>query len=254
MRLTVVGCAGSFPKADSPASAYLVEVDGFTLVIDMGNGALGALQKYIGLYDVDAVFVSHLHADHCIDMCVYAVARKFKPGGPAATIPVYGPAATAERLRRAYESGPDHRELDESGLCDVFDFRTLRPGKLEVGPFRLTVDRVDHPVETYGVRIEHGGATIAYSADSAACPALVELARGADLFLCEACWPDGGDNPPNLHLTGREAGEQAAAAGAERLVLTHISAWADPERSLTEAKKAFGGPVDLASPGAVYTV
>jgi ribonuclease BN (tRNA processing enzyme) len=254
MRLTVVGCAGSFPKADSPASAYLVEADGFTLVIDMGNGALGALQKYIGLYDVDAVFVSHLHADHCIDLCVYAVARKFRPDGPATAIPVYGPAATAERLRRAYEAGPDHRELDETGLCDVFEFRTLRPGPLEIGPFRLTVARVNHPVETYGVRVEHGGSAIAYSADSAACPALVDLARGADLFLCEAGWPDGGDFPPNLHLTGREAGEQAAEAGAERLLLTHISAWADPERSLTEAKKAFGGPVDLASPGATYTV
>ncbi len=82
MRLTVVGCAGSFPGPDSPASCYLLEADGFRLVIDIGNGSLGALQKYTGLFDVDAVCLSHLHADHCVDLYSYSVARTYSPAGP----------------------------------------------------------------------------------------------------------------------------------------------------------------------------
>ena len=101
MRLTVVGCAGSFPSPDSPASCYLLEADGFRLVIDFGNGSLGALQKYIPLFGVDAVCLSHLHADHCVDLYSYSIARAYSPAGPQPSIPVYGPAGTAERIARA---------------------------------------------------------------------------------------------------------------------------------------------------------
>ena len=99
MRLTVVGCAGSFPGPDSPASCYLLEADGFRVVVDFGNGSLGALQKYAGLFDIDAVCLSHLHADHCVDLYSYSVARAYSPAGPQPAIPVYGPA----RHRRADE-------------------------------------------------------------------------------------------------------------------------------------------------------
>lgn len=81
MKLTVVGCSGSFPSAESACSSYLVEADGFRLLLDMGNGALGELQRHIGLYDLDAIFLSHLHADHCIDMCGYFVARYYRHEG-----------------------------------------------------------------------------------------------------------------------------------------------------------------------------
>ena len=95
MRVTVVGCAGSFPGPDSPASCYLLEAEGFRLVIDMGNGALGVLQRYAGLFSIDAICLSHLHADHCIDLGAYWVARQYAPDGPQPPIPVYGPRGTA---------------------------------------------------------------------------------------------------------------------------------------------------------------
>jgi ribonuclease BN (tRNA processing enzyme) len=82
VRLTIVGCSGSFPGPDSPASSYLVEAEGFRLLIDLGSGALGALQRYASLYEIDAVCVSHLHADHCLDLCDFSVARRFAPDGP----------------------------------------------------------------------------------------------------------------------------------------------------------------------------
>jgi ribonuclease BN (tRNA processing enzyme) len=108
------------------------------------------------------------------------------------------------------------------------------------------------------MRLEHGGRTLVYSGDTGACDALVELAAGADVLLCESTWPHVGPNgeipPAGVHLSGREAGEHAAAAGVGRLLLTHIAVWNDPAAVLAEAKAAFDGPVDLVSPGETYQV
>ncbi|WP_037907078.1 MBL fold metallo-hydrolase [Actinacidiphila yeochonensis] len=250
MNLTVVGCSGSFPSADSACSSYLFESDGYRLLVDMGNGALGELQRHVGLYDLDAVLLSHLHADHCIDMCGYFVARYYRhEGGPAEPIPVYGPTGTERRLSIAYGDVPD-----EKCMSEVFDFRTLEPGSFRLGPFEVAVRAVSHPVEAYGFRIEAGGRTAAYSGDTGPCDALLDLARDADLFLCEASFTAGKEDIPDLHLNGRQAGETATAAGAGRLVLTHIPPWTNPAVNLRDARDVFAGPVDLARAGAVYEV
>jgi ribonuclease BN (tRNA processing enzyme) len=246
MKLTVLGCAGSFPGPESPCSSYLVEADGFRLLLDFGTGSLSSLQRYATITSVDAIVLSHLHADHILDACSYIVVRRYAPDGPYPTLPVYGPAGTAARLAGAYGEGP---------LDDVYDFRDLRPGTLAIGPFTLTVDRVNHPVETYGMRVEHGGRVLAYSADTAPCEALLRLAHGADLFLCEASYPDGGQNPPDLHLTGREAGEAATKAGVGRLVLTHlVAAWCSEANVVDSASAAFAGSVEVARIGARYEI
>jgi ribonuclease BN (tRNA processing enzyme) len=144
---------------------------------------------------------------------------------------------------------------DEGPLDDVYRFHSLRPGTVEIGPLRVTTDRVAHPVETYGVRIEHAGSSIAYSADTAPCDALVRLAVGADLFLCEASYLDSDENPPGLHMTGGEAGEAATKAGAKRLLLTHlVSAWGSERDTLDAASGTFAGPVEIARPGAAFNV
>jgi ribonuclease BN (tRNA processing enzyme) len=248
MKLTVVGCSGSFPSAESPCSSYLIEADGFRLLLDLGNGALGGLQRHCGLYDLDAIVLSHLHADHCIDMCAYFVARYYRhDGGMAAAIPVYGPSGTERRLNSAYGDVPD-----EKCMSEVFDFRTLSPGTFRLGPLTITADQVSHPVEAYGFRIEHAGRTITYSGDTGPCEPLRALADGADLFLCEASFTFGKEDVPELHMNGREAGEYADRAGAGRLVLTHVPPWTDPEVNLEHARSAYDGPVDLARPGAVY--
>jgi ribonuclease BN (tRNA processing enzyme) len=245
MRLTVIGCAGSFPGPESPASCYLVEADGFRMLLDLGNGALGALQRHVGLYEIDAICLSHLHGDHCLDMNSYWVARTYAPDGPKPPIPVYGPAGTAGRLAAAQGAGvpPD--------MSAAFTFETLTPGTRRIGPFDITLDHVNHPVETFGFRIEHGGRALAYSADTGESAALTGLARGADLLLCEASFAAGPANPPDLHLTGRQAGEHAARAGAGELVLTHLVPWNDQVRMLAEAAGAFGGPLSLAASGRV---
>jgi ribonuclease BN (tRNA processing enzyme) len=116
--LTIIGCSGSFPGPDSPASSYLLEAEGFRLLLDLGSGSLGVLQRHVGLYDIDAVCLSHLHADHCLDLCAYYVARTFHPDGPRPRIPVYAPGGAASRMAQAYG-------LEESpGMTEAF--RTAR--------------------------------------------------------------------------------------------------------------------------------
>jgi ribonuclease BN (tRNA processing enzyme) len=247
VRLTLIGCSGSFPGPDSPASCYLLEADGFRLLLDLGNGAVGALQRYARIGDIDAVCLSHHHADHCLDLCPLWVARRFGPEGPMRRIPVFGPAGTARRMAQAYG-------LEEHpGMAEAFEFVTLTPETREIGPFRVTLAHMNHPVETFGFRVEQGGRSLAYSADTGKCPALVELARGADLLLCEASYVNGPDPGPDMHLTAGQAVEYAAAAGVARLVLTHLVPWNDPARTLAEANEApFGGLMSLAAPGRVF--
>ena len=248
MRLTVLGCAGSFPGPESACSAYLVEADGFRLLIDFGSGALSALQRYAGLNSIDAILLTHLHCDHILDAVTYVVVRRYAPEGPYPPLPVYAPAGAPERITSAYSQ-------EETSVDDVYTFYGLQPGSFPIGPFAVTVDRVNHPVETYGVRLEWGGRVLCYSSDTAPCEALLRLAHGADLFLCEASYLDGMDNPPDLHLTGREAGETATKAEVGQLLLTHlVAAWGSEADTFDAASAAFVGPVEIVRPGATFQV
>jgi ribonuclease BN (tRNA processing enzyme) len=242
VQVTIVGCSGSFPGPQSPASCYLVEADGFRLVLDLGNGAVGALQRYTALGDVDAICLSHLHGDHCLDMIGYSVFQNYHPDGPRPRIPVYGPAGAQDRLARAL--GAEHL-----GMTDAFDFISVGPGTIEIGPVRVTTAHMDHPVETFGFRLEHGGKAVAYSADTGPTEELVRIAAGADVLLCEASFLDGPDLPDGLHLTARQAAEHATRAQVGELVLTHLVAWNDSAVSRAQASAAFAGPIALASSG-----
>lgn len=249
MRLTVVGCSGTFPGPASGCSSYLVEHDGYRLLIDAGNGSTGYLQRVAGLLDLDAVIISHLHGDHFLDLVTYAYARRYHPQGPVAPLPLYGPSDIERHLHGAF--GRPVSEL----LDAVYDIRPLAAGGgLPLGPFNVDLDLVNHPVETFGMRISAGGRAVAYSADTAASEALVALAQDADLFLCEASYLDGDANPPDVHLTGGEAGQHATRAGVGKLVLTHLVPWGDEGRTKEAASGSYAGPLDVARPGAVYEI
>jgi ribonuclease BN (tRNA processing enzyme) len=253
-----VGCAGSFPSPDSPASCYLVEADDadgrtWRLVLDLGSGALGPLQRHAPLDGLDAVVLSHLHPDHISDICGLYVARRYRPGGPVpGSLPVYGPAGTAERVRRMYGGDP-------TGLAETFDVRELSDGRsVTLGPLTLTPYRVEHPVEAYGLRVEAQAGrrteVLAYTGDTDTCEGLLPLAKGADLLLAEASFQEGRDEARGVHLTGLRAGLAAADAGCRRLLLTHVPVWTDPQVVLAEARSAFPGAVELARQGSVHLV
>jgi ribonuclease BN (tRNA processing enzyme) len=256
VRLTVVGCAGSFPSPESPASCYLVEADdahgrSWRVLLDLGSGALGPLQRYTPLSGLDAVLLSHLHPDHFLDVCGLYVARHYAPSGPAGPpLPVYGPAATARRIREAYGGEP-------AGLDATYAVRPFADGEpVHLGPFAVTPFRVEHPVEAYGLRVEvqvgRRLEVLAYTGDTDTCEALVPLAKGADLLLAEASFQEGRDTTRGVHLTGLRAGRLAADAGCRHLLLTHVPVWTDPDVVLAEARSAFPGLVGLARAGDVH--
>ena len=252
MKVTVLGCSGSIPGPDSPASGYLIESDGYRVVLDLGHGAFGALQRYVHPADVDAIIISHLHADHCIDLTAYIVSLRYgglghRLEGPEGRIPLIGPSGTRDRLEAAYD--PLARKL---GLQELFGFST--PGPIELGPLAVTFAPMNHPTPTNAVRITDGERVLVYSADTGDSAELVELAQGADLFLCEASFGPDEEYVPDLHLTGKQAGEHAAKAGVERLVITHVPPWNSREVQADEAAAAFHGEVEIATPDAEFWV
>lgn len=249
MKVTVIGMAGTFPGPRSGCSSYLLEHDGFRLLLDIGNGSTGVLQEACGLLDLDAVAISHLHGDHYLDLITYTYARRYHPEGQPAILPVHGPSTIYEGVVGAYAR--DVHEL----LAEVYAFHPVVENQTrQIGPFEVGFHLVNHPVETYAMRVSAGGRTIAYSADSGECDALVDVARDADLFLCEASYLDGDPNPPDVHLTGLQAGEYAARAAAHRLMLTHLVPWGDEDRSLAEAQRTYDGELLVARPLASYDI
>ena len=167
--------------------------------------------------------LSHLHVDHCVDLTTYHVVRTYNPGGPLPRLPVHGPRAASARIAAA--SGFS----DRLGVDEVFDFVDwVENQAVRLGPFTITPTRVSHPVETYALRIEQGGRVFVYSGDTGPSTALVEAAKGADLFLCEASFLEGPDNPADLHLTGRQAGQHASRAEREPAAADPYPAMARP--------------------------
>lgn len=260
MRLTVVGCAGSFPGPESAASCYLVEApaaDGTTtrVVLDLGSGALGPLQRHLDPRALDAVLLSHLHPDHCLDLTGLYVLQRHHPDGPARRrVPVHGPSGTAARLARGYDLA-DPAAM--SGELDVREWEVGAP--VRVGALTVTAFPVRHPVEAYAMRVEGPGPdgrerVLAYSGDTDSCDGLLDAARDADLLLCEAAFVEGRDTERGIHLTGRRAAEAAREAGARSLLLTHVPAWNDPGVAEREAREVHDGPVATARPGLAVDV
>lgn len=242
MRLTVLGSAGSYPAPGRACSSYLLEAEGRRLLLDCGNGSLGTLLGLLDVADVDYLVLSHAHADHLADAYAAYIARRYHPAGPCPPLPVLAPAGVADRL--AGLAGADGAALASSlPVREVADRQTL-----EAGPFHLDFRRVEHPVPTLGVRVRAGASVLAYSADTAPCDAVVELARDADVFLCEATW-SGESRAPGLHCTGAEAGALAARAGAQRLVITHVAHPDDPAEVAAQAAERYGAAVVAAQDG-----
>jgi len=251
MTLTVVGCSGSFPGPESSASCYLLEgtYEGRTwrVLLDLGSGALGPLHRFVDPLTIDAVLVSHLHPDHYFDISGLYVMWRYHPDGPRPKIPVWGPEGVAKQAARAYGMDKD------KGMCAEFEFHEYDDRPVQLGPFAIHATRVVHPITAYGLRVECEGVSVAYSGDTGPCQEVVDLARDADLLLCEAAFLESGDNPVDLHMTGKQAGAAAAEAGVRHLVLTHIPPWHDPQVTLAEAREAFDGPIDLAAVGSTYS-
>ena len=234
--------------ADSHLEGQAAPGEGEVAVVRRPGLGLGALQRVTDIYDVDAVVLSHLHSDHCMDLTSYYVARKYRPEGPAPIIPVLGPRGSAIRMANAYDLPPDE------GMHGEFEFRD-HVAVTEIGPFRITTTRVAHPVEAYAIRLDAGGRSLVFSGDTGECDELVDLSQGTDLALYEASflsrYPD---LPDGLHLTAAQAAQHAMRAGAGRLVLTHLVPWTPREETQAEADAVYDGDLVLATQGLVVDI
>jgi ribonuclease BN (tRNA processing enzyme) len=264
MRLTVLGKSPSWQDAGGACSGYLIEEDDTAVLVDCGNGVFSKLRERIDYVDVDAVVISHLHADHFLDLVPYAYALTSAPrqqpvpvaGWPGTDCPacpeLHVPPGAQELFRRVVGAWGN-----EDLIENAFEMREYDPAnEIEIGPIRITFQPVPHFTETFAMSISstNGSGRIVYGADCSPTDALADFARGADLMLVEATLPRPERTGMRGHLTPEEAGGHAKGAGAKRLLLVHISDELDAEWARDEAAEAFGGPVEVAREGATFEV
>ena len=261
MRITVLGKSPAWQDAGGACSGYLVEADGRCLLLDCGCGVFGKLRKHREYWEVDFVVVSHLHADHILDLVPYASALTYAPrqqpvpvgGHPGTDTParprLIAPTGAAEAFRRVCSGSgmPDEHIERAFALTEYAPEDTFT-----LGPLELSFRPVPHFLPTNAVDLRHGPARLTFSADCAPNDALTEFARDTSMLLIEATLPRPERSGVRGHLTPGEAGEHGRRAGARRLVLSHFSDELDAEWARGEAERTFGGPVDVAREDAVY--
>ena len=255
MRLTILGKSPSWQDAGGACSGYLIEDEGVRLLVDCGNGVFAKLRHYSDYVGVDAVLISHLHADHFLDLVPFAYALRYGPRAPrlGAGPRLYAPTGATEVFRRVVGAWGDETLIE--GSFGLVEYGTEE--ELHVGPLRLRFQAVPHFTATNAIEVaadDGAGPRITYGADHGPTAELAAFARDTDLLLIEATLPEPEPELPRGHLTAAEAGAHGRDAGARRLVLTHLTDELDAERARAEAEQAFGGPVEIAREGATYTV
>ena len=264
MRITVLGKSPSWQDAGGACSGYLVQVDDTAVLIDCGNGVFSKMRQFVDYVDIDAVAISHLHADHFLDLVPYSYALTYAPRQQPVPVDRWPGTENPARPHLIVPRGATsvfRRVVGAWGNDDLienaFDLTEYEPNEtVEVGPVRLRFHEVPHFTETFAIDVSHrdGGGRITYGADTRPGPELIEIARDTDLLIVEATLPRPERTGVRGHLTPTEAGEHARLAGAKRVVLTHISDELDSQQACERAAKAFGGPVEVAAEGAVYEV
>ncbi|KRG16655.1 hypothetical protein ACA30_00550 [Virgibacillus soli] len=244
MKLTVIGHWGGFPKVGEASSGYLLEHEGFRLLVDCGSAVLSQLQYYLKPTELDAVIISHYHPDHVADIGVlqHALIIAKYTEGFSRNLPIYG------------------HEEDQAGFA-ALTYKNLTTGMvykgdqlLHIGPFQIEFIETVHPVPCYAMRIKAGSKTLIYTADTAYFPELAEFAKGADLILCESNYYKDMKEAAFNHMTSDQAGQLARLANAKKLVLTHLPHFGNYEQLISEAKEDYPGDIILASSGLAITI
>ena len=246
MELRVIGGCGAWPAAGEACSGYLLEHDGFRLLIDPGYAVLPRLLRFLSAEEVDAVFVSHRHPDHCADLNPLLRARALRDV-PAPALPLFALPGALDAVLA----------LDRPGMLnDAFDLHEFEAGDaFRIGPLAVQSAALPHSAPNAGVRISAGGSVLAYTGDAGPDAALVDLARDADVLLAEASYID--EVPKDSRATlssARDAGRHAAAADIGTLVLTHLLPGTDRRGARGAARVTFGGPIRVARAGLTVAV
>ena len=248
MELVVLGSSGTYPAPEAPASGYLVRTSDAAIWCDAGPGTFQLLSGIIAPERLSAVVLSHLHPDHCADLFSLIHYLAYGPPGGKATIDVYAPPDAATRFEAFLQPAPD------SAFYDVVRFPNVGPGSvIEIGDMTLRFATAHHSVPAFLVRFATAHRSIVYTGDTGPTPELAALAAGTDLLVAEASLgPE--EEPWPFHMTPAQAGAFAAAAGASRLLLTHLRPTLDPVTAVSAASATYGRTPMVATPGLTITI
>ena len=259
MKLTVLGRSPARPNPGEACAGYLVEGGGSRVLMDVGPGVVAQLLRRNTPDELDAVVISHMHTDHCLDLVTLRYCYPWIDVAKKRLLVIVPPGATAQLSEMALGAGYVNF-FDKSFIFVEHDGK--RP--IEVGNLRLEPDETQHFVRTWGFRISARGTDedpdriLSYSADAGPCPALPRLADSAELFLCEAGLRSLAEDDPEPqsrgHLMPDEAGRIARESHAKRLLLTHIPLPDRGEWAMEQAATEFSGPLEIAEPLRTYEV
>jgi ribonuclease BN (tRNA processing enzyme) len=249
LQLTPIGTSPAWYNPGEANSGFLLEADGVRVLVDCGSGVIA---RYLELYGteapIDAIVLTHVHADHCFDLVPlkFGLTIGSLRGWPMPQLWV--PPMARERLTRLVSTW----DADFDFFGDTFDVHDYTPGlAFNVGPLQVRAIEVPHYVESFALRFEHGAASFGYSSDLGPSEHIVPFMSGVDLLLSEAALDEAADlsAPDRGHITAAEAGQIAAGAGVGRLLLTHVPQELGFERAMMAARAEFAGPVDHARSG-----
>jgi ribonuclease BN (tRNA processing enzyme) len=242
MKLSIIGHWGAYPKAGEATSCYLLEHDGYNLLIDCGSGALSQLQHYCSLTELDAVIISHYHHDHISDIGPLQYSRliDFDLKKTDKPLTIYGHPYDQSEFQKLAK--PPH----------VLSFIYNEEHQSSIGPFKVTYMETDHKAPCYAMRFEVEGKSLVYTADSSYKEEFANFAKNADIILCEASFYAGQDGKPYGHMNSIEAATIAQDASVKKLILTHLPHFGDNSQLVEEAKSVFGGEVILAKKGLIF--
>ncbi|WP_071396020.1 MBL fold metallo-hydrolase [Bacillus tuaregi] len=236
MDLTIIGPWGGYPKVNEASSGYLLDHDGYTVLLDCGSGVLSKLQSLVQPESLDAVMISHYHPDHIADIGVLQHARLIKGylGVKMECLPIY-----AHPFNQHEFTNLTYKQITKGMAYQPEDI-------LQVGPFSVRFLRTNHPVECYAMRFEAAGKSIVYTADTAFKEELIEFSNEADLLLCECNFYGQQEASKAGHMTSTFAGKLAHEAKVKQLVLTHLPHYGRLEQLKEEAASIYQGPIQLA--------
>ena len=244
--VTILGSSCSIPRPGRACSSYLVEGLGRALVLDLGTGALANLHRRKRAEQIDAVFVSHMHADHFLDVIPMRYALKYGERSNDRKVPLYLPPDGEAMLRRLVDAFA--RESPYDFLDEVFEVRTYDPhGVVRIGDAAVSFAPTTHYVPTYAMRCDFEGASVAYSADTAPDLGIAAFAHGCDLFVCEATLvPSDAEESAPGHLSASDAARLAESGEVRKLLLTHYPASTGPAELRRLAKPCYAGEIAIA--------
>ena len=254
MRVRVVGSSSSIPRPGRACTCNLIRTPEANVLLDIGTGAFASLRQILDYTSIDGVIVTHMHADHFLDLIPLRYALK------------YGSLVRRDRLRLFLPPGGERtlraicaalaREDRQDFLDSVFEVTEYDPNApLTIRDARITFAKTVHYIDAYAIRVEHADASVVYSADTAPCESVRSLARGCSLFICEASLGLGTEEGrARGHLSAIEAGQLAQEAGARRLRITHYGSEYAPGELEDAAQAVYRGPCSIADDGTELSI